>query len=346
METARKRLKEQADGPAAARMLLAYDRVRDRLLRLTGSSARDMNRLIRDLREEIAARMVMFTGLASDPFTVAILPGLTEEIQLALNDFTQAAGNQITESLEGAAGLGGGVTSTALNAAGLPAFAPVVAPDLLAAAAAASTGLVTDITAALGTQIAPILQQSVLGLLPSSAAINNITDLLAVRADIVPGFRPRIGFGFQAEAIVRTEMGRIFSAAQQASSEEISRSVPDLRKRWVTTLGRRRGHKETERRYAPGGEIGPIPIKRRFQVRDFSRVGLNTQGFWTRLGRVYKGKRRARQGRIRTDRMLHPRDPRGSAGNVVNCTCVVLEVLPELERATDRALGIVQRGGG
>lgn len=343
MEKARRRLREQ-DGPAAERFLRAFDRARDRLRRITGQSARDMNRLIRDLRNEIAARMAMFTGLPSDPFTVAIIPGLTDEIRVALDEFTRAAGSQITERMDDAFTIGGRVTSSALTAAGLPAFAPIVAPDLLASAAAASTGLVTDITGLLADQITRALQFSALGLEPTSAAIRRVTDLLRMRA-LVPGFQPRIGFGFQAEAIVRTEIGRIYSTAQQAASEQISTTIPDLRKRWVTTLGRRREHKEAERRYAPGGETGPIPVNRRFEIVDRSRTGLNVQGFWTRFGRVYKGKRRFRRGRVRVFRMLHPRDPRGGAGAVVNCSCVVLEVLPEIERATDRALGILQRGG-
>ena len=120
----------------------------------------------------------------------------------------------------------------------------------------------------------------------------------------------------------------------------MSEIVPGLRKRWVTVLGRRRGHRETERRYAVGGEIGPIRVDQRFEVRDFSRTGRSQ--FFTLNGRAVRVDRPAqRRGRIITDRMLFPRDAAGSVGNVVQCTCIVVEFLPEIEEAQRRARGEV-----
>lgn len=341
---------QEIDGPQAERFVKAYDRSRAQLTRLTNRGVRDIERVLRDFRVEIAGRLALLVENPAQPFTIRVTPQITTEIRRSIDDLVRTANPGVQASLEKAFDLGSSVTASAFTAAGVPITFPTLSPSILASLGATTENVLTELGTRLGDRILREIRLSAAGLEPSSAAIGRIDDFLRTSTEVRRGLRRRIGFGFQAESIVRTEIPRIFSNAQQAASEQISQSVPDLRKRWVTTLRKRRGHREAEARYATGGEIGPILVKNRFRVTDFSRSDFNVGGFWTTrteggAQRVYRGKPRARSGRPITDRMLFPRDPAGSAGNVVNCTCIVLEVVPSLERVGNRMLGVLQQGG-
>ena len=51
-----------------------------------------------------------------------------------------------------------------------------------------------------------------------------------------------------------------------------------------------------------------------------------------------------RRGGLITDRMLFPRDPSASAGNVIQCRCVIIDIVPELEESMDKVKGIISQG--
>ena len=343
VETARAKLKEQ-NGEAGRRFARAFTDSRSQLQQMTRQGINNVEAALRELRGEIQSRLQFFTGVVDDPFLIAIVPEIEREIRTAINEFTQGASAEIAERMETAFDLGGSVSATAMMNVGVPITFPTISPTLLSSLSAASADRIAELSTRLGDRIIREIRLSAAGLQPASLSIRRVTDLLR-SSELRRGVRKRIGFGFQAEAIVRTELGRVYSNAQQAASEQIADTIPDLRKRWVTTLNERRGHRAVEERYKEGGEIGPIPIKQRFRVTDFSRSDFNRDGFWTRGGRAYKGNRFARRGRPRTDLMLFPRDPSASAGNTVFCTCVIFEILPEIDRATQRALGVVQTGG-
>ncbi|MEE8258932.1 MAG: hypothetical protein V3R20_04515, partial [Sphingomonadales bacterium] len=114
----------------------------------------------------------------------------------------------------------------------------------------------------------------------------------------------------------------------------------------------RTGHREVEER----STANPILLKERFRVVDLSRTGSaappdGTSEFFTGrtktgLQFVYKtpGPHR-RQGRRITDRMLFPRDPVASAGNVVNCACLIIDVVPDFDETVDRLIREFEEGG-
>lgn len=351
---ARQQLREQSS-EQVARFSRVYATGARQLDGLTNQGISRLNRLLRELRFDIRSKLAQLTGGLDDPFTVRIVPTIAEEINESLLAFTRGANNELAASLSDAFGLGSSITSRALSSIGIPLGAPAISPQLLASLIGTTEDVMIEMTNRLGQRIMGQVRLAAVGLEPTSAVMNSIDNILRTSEEVRRGVRRRIGFGFQAEAITRTEVGRVFSVAQQAAGEQISESIPDLRKQWVTRSKERRGHLRAERKYATDGITGPIPIKQRFIVQDFSRTG--TTSFLT-LGkriqppqgplpgqRVVKTRTYRRRGRVFTDRMLFPRDPSASAGNVVNCTCVVVEFLPEIEEAVQRTLGVIQRGG-
>jgi len=301
------------------------------------------------LRREITGRINSLTTGPRAQFTAVLAARVEADIREALNFVTRNATASVRSTLERAFEAGSRITPTALGAGGVNAAFPTVAPALLTTLAEATEIALTELVSRLDQRIVEQLRLSAIGLEPTSAAVRRIENLLRTSREVEFGRRVRTGFASQAESIVRTEINRMYQSAQAATSSILGDTIPGLRKRWVTTLGKRRGHREAEARYAPGGEVGPIPVNDRFRVTDFSRSDRNVAGFWTTRGaggfqRVYKGKTRARRGSPITDRMLHPLDPTASPGNVLFCTCLTLEVLPGLESAQQQTLGILQGG--
>lgn len=348
LQEARSGLLEQ-NGDKAEQFLRSFQRAQGDLSKITSAGILQAERAVRELRNELIARIASLTGSLDDPFTISLAPAALREIQGAVDQFSRITGQNLQASMAGAFDLGSAVSANALNGIGIPIpFAPVT-PELLVSLGAEAGGIISEASADLIARISRELRLSAAGLEPTSAAIARIQNILQISREVRRGLRRRTKFAFQAESIVRTEVGRIYSTAQQAATERIATIIPDLRKRWITTLRKRRGHLAAEERYAPDGEIGPILIRERFEVTEFSRSDFNRSGFWTfqtRGGaqRVIKGNPGSRRGRPVTDRMLHPRDASASAGNVTNCSCLIFETLEEIERATDRALGILQSG--
>lgn len=341
---ARARLREQGS-EQSARFIQAFDESRRGLDRATRAGINRMETVVRELRDEITDRLTGLTGSPDDPFLVRIVPEIQQGVNTALSDFARLSNDAIQAQMLEAWGLGQVVTANALNRVGIPLTIPTLTPEVLTSLGATTENVLTELSARVGNRVMREVRMAATALQPSSMAIRRIQDILRPTA-LLDGKRRRIGLGFQAEAIVRTEVGRVYSNAQQLASEQITESIPDLRKRWVTTLGRRRGHREAEDTYAVGGSKGPIPVKQRFVVTEYSRSDFNRQGFWTgRDGagaqRVFRGQPRARSGRPKKDRMLYPRDPAASAGQNVNCSCVVMDVVPELEGIGDRLFGRV-----
>lgn len=114
---------------------------------------------------------------------------------------------------------------------------------------------------------------------------------------------------YNAERIARTEMLRTQSIAQEKRFEQIVDTQPDLLKtwKWSHLPDGRSGHAEAELTYS----ANPIPFNDPFMVAP--RVG----GF--------------------KEALQFPRDPIGSAGNVINCACIHL-LLPPGSRLTEGVL--------
>ncbi len=126
-----------------------------------------------------------------------------------------------------------------------------------------------------------------------------------LRGESVPEIMPRIAgtladpgpFGSlmaRAEAITRTELGRIQAIATQAGLEETQRLVPDVQKQWVHS-----------------GNTGP-----------WRRLGhIDAEGQVREVAEAYRV--RAEAG-APYEALQYPRDPAGSPGNTINCGCLSL----------------------
>jgi len=117
----------------------------------------------------------------------------------------------------------------------------------------------------------------------------NLGDTLKEIGSVLPGAGPFGTIVNRAEAIIRTEYGRMFNAASQAGYEQSLKYIPGLKKQWLCTFRRsRQAHIEAHDQ--------TVPIMSPFIVGG--------------------------------EPMMFPLDPAGTAGNVVNCLCYMIPVLP------------------
>ena len=101
------------------------------------------------------------------------------------------------------------------------------------------------------------------------------------------GDRPGV-FGtvsYRAEVIVKTELGRTFSMASQASMENAAATLPELQKMWLHA-----GHPKSPRIYHLNLNGAIKPVEQPFLVGSIS--------------------------------MMYPRDPKAPIGEIINCGCM------------------------
>jgi len=348
-------LKEQTS-EKSERFVRSFELSRNAFEKLSDTSVINIILLLNDFREEI--NELLKFGSPDDPnapFNVRVVPGIQSSINDSLITLKVRSGKEISDRLADGFDLGSGVTFRAASAVGLPVAFPQVSPAVLTTLSRDAVNVFESLADVTAQKVANEINLSVAGLQSSSQARRKINRILKSSPEFIRGRRRRIGSAFQAEEIVRTEVGRVFSNAQQAASEQLARSLPGLRKRWLTVGGGRvrQGHRDIQRATRPGGETGPILINRKFKVTDFSRTGttnfltlggrIRPKGFTGGL-RVARVDRYVRRGKLITDHMLFPRDPSASAGNVIQCRCTVIDVIPELERAMDKSMGIIRKG--
>jgi len=341
-------LKEQST-EKALKFRQNFERARKDAQRLTVVGAKRMDALIKDLNKEVEERLKRFSPVdPSAPFNVRVIPAINAEINNALGQFSTTAKAEVQELMQENFEAGTKVTTEGLRQVGIPMTFPGVDTNILSVLSNNTNGILDEMGNKLQNRINQQMRFSALGLQSSTQAMANVRSLLRTSSEFRGGLRKRIGIAHQAEQIVRTEVGRAYTTAQQFAGEQIAETIPGLKKSWVTSLRKRRGHKDVEDKYKEGGSIGPIPIKDRFAVKDFSRTG--TTSFLTLGKRIrppgFTGGQRvinvpsySRSGKVITDRMLYPLDPAGSPGNVVNCTCLTIEVIPDFEEAQMRIGG-------
>ena len=97
----------------------------------------------------------------------------------------------------------------------------------------------------------------------------------------------------RAETIARTEVLRAYSISQAASLRQIADYVPNLKKQWLATLDDR---------------VRPTHRQANGQIRDWDEPFAGDG-----------------------EDLMYPRDPGGSPENTINCRCMSVPVLSEIE---------------
>lgn len=162
--------------------------------------------------------------------------------------------------------------------------APVISDQMLSVISNMSVELVKGLSDEVAAQTKSAIQRAVLGEETPFTVANQLSTII--------GPRGNIGAGASADRIVRTEVGRAFSIADDLMAQDIQdtrpEDLPKIVKVWIATFDTRTRDDH---------------VNAHKQVRDLDddfRVGGEDLGY--------------------------PRDPSGSAANTINCRCVAIHV--------------------
>lgn len=173
-----------------------------------------------------------------------------------------------------------------LGTAGITLAIPSVSEELLRTLQFDSTDLITGLSDDMRSKVRTTLNRAVLGELKPEQAIKRINSELEL-------------IGNRGEKIVRTEVGRSFSIANQARQSQAQEILPQLKKQWqISEVARTRdGHREAN------GQIRDI--NKSFDIRN-DRTGV-------------------------IDKLMFPRDPTAPPEQVIKCRCTSLPYMEEWE---------------
>jgi len=255
---------------------------------------------IETLRRSVAAEIVSAAPDTYQPERLRLLDARLRALGQAVADrYTAAVAGTETR----AAALGQALTAEPLMASGDLGFTPQASRRQFEIARAWHASLISG---AIGDTINAISSDLRAGLLRGASTFE-IARQVTAKLD-APG--PFGSLATRAEAITRTEIGRITALAQQASLTEAARVVPGLKKMWQHSgnLGRyvRTGHLEAD------GQV--VAVDAPFRVRP-SVVGA----------------------RSAFELIQYPRDPMASPENSVFCSCVSLPWREDYAEALDEA---------
>lgn len=247
----------------------------------------------RELLRDIAGRDAGTTRVA---FQLQALASIDAAIARGRQQATQAIGQATGVALQ----IGQDRVTATLGQLGVDAAIGAVhdtSSALLAAVNDVTTDQIRGVWSELGTRLKATVRRAALGTVLPMEAQQAITT--AIRDPKVFGTAAH-----RAEAIVRTELNRTYSlAADRRLQEANARLGGRLRKVWIVSVDARtrESHVEAGRRYAPGGNPGPIPIDEAFEVGDA--------------------------------RLMMPQDPSGPASEVIQCRCTMA---PFIDRSEGR----------
>lgn len=234
------------------------------------------------------ARLAEILGGAPTDFQSWQLGPLQTSIDAAMEEVNAALSRTAAEGAAAAHGIGTAMLDEPLKAGGIRIAALVNEPDLrqLAAIRTFMVDRMDDVTAEIARKVKSQLALTMVGTQTPAEAATAISSM-------VDGGQSR------AITIVRTEMGRAFSVAQQERQEQASEHLPGLKKQWRRS-GKR--HSRIEHDLADGQVVA---VSEPFIVNGI--------------------------------RLRYPRDPKGPAAETINCGCVSLPYMESWEvRYPDR----------
>jgi hypothetical protein len=267
----------------------AIDKIMAQFHKAENEALRQIIGQLKELRKDIAD-----TITSTDNLQGIRIQG---SIDAAIADFERESQRILEEGFTKAYGLGEDMINAPLLAVGLTP--PPLNQELLGTLLGFSADLIKDITADMRQQINRQLRLAALGGQTPFQIMKEITNILGIKArDGIWGTRrrPEIvkGVAARAEAIVRTELTRVYNIAHMQAAKQVG--IQGLQKRWIATGDRRT--RRTHLRAHIDTEAQPIPINQPFQVGRYS--------------------------------MMYPGDPMAGAEETVNCRCVMITVVPEI----------------
>jgi len=288
---------------------------RDRAFRRAIAQAlRGRTTLLAGSRDEIvallkAAQRAIAEILADAPtdYERWSLPRLSADVRRVMEEFGDKGAARLsaaaTKAWDQGADLAERPFLAALPEANVQAVVQRVSTLQLTAMRAFMTGRIKDVGVEAANKINLELGLVVIGARSQHEAIG------AVRTILGEGARAR------ATAIVRTELGRVFSVAGQARLEEIAARVPAVKKKWRASgkLRPRLHHDLIE------GQVRDID--KPFDLTPFGRPRLQ---------------------------LMHPHDPKAPAAETINCGCISVPHFTEFRapgfKPLTRAEHLARRG--
>lgn len=255
---------------------------------------RERTGLFRATRADLAALLNAAAGavrgiLAAAPtdYERWSLPQLQREIRLALDQLGDQGAARISTAAGRAWELGDDLVERPLETAGVRIQASArIDVRQLSAMRAFMVDRIKDIAVQAANRITAELGLVVIGARSPSDAIGAVTKILGESS------RAR------ATTIVRTELGRAFSAAAQDRMAAASRIVPGLKKQW------RRSGKLHPRLHHDLADGRVVDVDQPFVLKPFGREAVE---------------------------LMFPRDPKAPASETINCGCVAIPFMESWE---------------
>ncbi len=252
-------------------------RARLRAVQLGGDAAvKAQLALLRGFRRDIAD---MLAGATE--WRRMRLQDLMAEIDFHIEGYQGRAALLMRSQLGDAYEAGLALANDPLTAAGMGAWTaiPVISGELLPVMQEFSAYLIKGISEDMRQRIKSQVTLAVLGGKAPYEAMRGV--------DVILGTKATTGVSYRSERIVRTEMGRMQSAATQLRFEGLAKLLPQLKKQWMAT------HDDRTRRY-PRDAFDHLAADG--QVVDVDKPFI-----------------------VSGEKLMYPGDPAGSPGNVINC---------------------------
>jgi len=268
---------------ALNRVALRYGRMeRDTLRKIWALLKQVQGEIQRDLVDAEGFRQYQLTELLKsvERYVASFDAEATAAMRAGLGQSFQFGGAYVTDPLE-AIGVGVGF------------FEPT--PAMLNVIVEASADLVTGISEPLLRFVNLQVRQVALQQISAVDAMRNISNNIGF-VSMRPGRETVKGIAYNAERIVRTEMGRAFNLASHSQQLAVSERVPELTKRWVASgdARTRESHLVAHMRYLDN----PIPVSEPFHVGG--------------------------------SLLMYPGDPNGVPAEIINCRCTSVSLHPRV----------------
>lgn len=262
------------------------------ILRHDKEAVREGLRLLERTRRDIISEM----GAGKSEFDMAVLRQTIRAIEQRIEEFRRELENHLRAALTKSIELGEELADAPIRATSAPVIG--VSRNVALVAAQFSLEYVKGLSDSLRDQVTGILRRAALGGLSVNDAINQVGRSLTSQGRFK-------SIAARAEAIVRTEVLRIQAIAAHArmlaNREAMRRAGYDLKKKWLTSHDARvrLSHALTD------GQVREVD-------EDFDvgvLIGADA---------------------LLVEKLMYPRDPKGSARNTILCRCISQPVVEKL----------------